>query len=64
MFSCSARPVRLRLRENFVKEMTQKNTASLDALLFDLRQSFRVEMELDPVTDEIIYLRFEDKELE
>ncbi len=39
-------------------EIAQRNTASLDALILDLRQSLRAELQLEPVTDGVVFMRF------
>jgi len=42
--------------------MAKNKTASLDELIFDLRQSLRAELELETVSDPVIYLRISDKQ--
>lgn len=44
----------------FADEMARNQTASLDPLIFDLRQSLRSELELEPVSQSVIYMRFRD----
>ncbi len=48
------------LARQFAFEIATKRTSSLDDLLFDLRQSLRAELELDAVSEKIIFLRFTD----
>jgi hypothetical protein len=40
--------------------MARDKNASLDALIFDLRRSLRAELELEPVSEPVIYLRIRD----
>jgi hypothetical protein len=47
------------LARQFAIDMAKHRTASLDDLIFDLRQSLRSELELDSVSEKVIYLRFE-----
>lgn len=42
----------------FAHEMANDHTSKLDDLIFDLRQSLRSELKLEPVSDSIVYLRF------
>ena len=46
------------MARQFALDMAQNRTASLDDLIFDLRQSLRRELELDPVEAKVVYLRF------
>jgi hypothetical protein len=46
------------LARQFALEMAKNNTAPLDELIFDLRQSLRSELQLEPVSESVIYLRF------
>jgi hypothetical protein len=48
------------LARQFAIEMARDRTSSLDDLLFDLRQSLRSELELEPVSEKVIFLRFSD----
>ena len=41
----------------FAAEMARNSNAGLDELILDLRQSLRSELELEPVSDKVIYLR-------
>jgi hypothetical protein len=54
-------PKQVSLATQFAKGMAANNTASLDELLFDLRQSLRSELDVDPVSERIVYLRFTDR---
>lgn len=53
-------PRQVSLARQFAIEIATKRTSSLDDLLFDLRQSLRAELELEPVSEKIIFLRFTD----
>jgi hypothetical protein len=44
----------------FATDMARDRSASLDELLFDLRQSLRSELELEPVSDKVVFLRFSE----
>jgi len=44
--------------------MARDRTSSLDDLLFDLRQSLRSELELERVSEKVIFLRFSDSRAE
>lgn len=46
------------LARMFALDMARYKTAPLDPLLFDLCQSPRTELELEPVSEPITYLRF------
>jgi hypothetical protein len=48
------------LARQFAAEMAKNRTAPLDELIFDLRQSLRSELELEPVSEAVTYLRFYD----
>lgn len=50
----SARQVSL--ARQFAVEMAKKKAASLDELIFDLRQSLRSELQLEPVSESVFYL--------
>ena len=51
-------PHQVSLARQFANEMARNRTSSLDDLLFDLRQSLRSELELEPVSENVIFLRF------
>jgi len=53
-------PSQVALARRFAIEIASDNTASLDELIFDLRQTLRSELELEPVSEKVIYLRFSD----
>jgi hypothetical protein len=53
-------PRQVGLARFFAEAMARDGNASLDELLFDLRESLRVELQLEPVSDPIKYLRFKD----
>jgi hypothetical protein len=53
-------PGQVALARRFAIEMASDSAASLDGLIFDLRQSLRTELELEPVKENVIYLRFRD----
>jgi hypothetical protein len=53
-------PGQVALARRFAIEMASDSAASLDGLIFDLRQSLRAELELEPVKENVIYLRFGD----
>jgi len=53
-------PRQVSLARQFAIEIATKRTSSLDDLLFDLRQSLRAELELESVSEKIIFLRFTD----
>jgi hypothetical protein len=55
----SARQVSL--ARQFSITMAKENTAPLDELIFDLRQSLRSELHLAPVDDSVIYLRIAER---
>jgi hypothetical protein len=42
----------------FALEMAKNHTSSLDDLIFDLRQSLRSELELEPVSEKVLFLRY------
>ena len=46
------------LARKFALDMAKNKTAPLDALILDLRQSLRTELELDTVSEPIAYLWF------
>lgn len=50
-------PHQVALAREFAIEMARDRQSSLDRLIFDLRQSLRSELELDPVSEDVIYLR-------
>ena len=54
-------PRQVLLAKQFADDMGQKNVASTDSLIFDLRQSLRSELKIPPVSDRIILLRFTSK---
>lgn len=49
------------LARQFAIAMGKNGTASLDELIFDLRQSLRSELELEPVSEKVVYMRFVDR---
>jgi hypothetical protein len=49
------------LARRFAIEMASENSASLDEVIFDLRESLRLELELEPVSEGVIFLRFGTK---
>jgi hypothetical protein len=51
-------PTQVQLARRFAIDMAQRRTASLDGLIFDLRQSLREELQLPPVEEGVVYLRF------
>lgn len=53
-------PDQVSMARQFAIEMARDRASSLDDLLFDLRQSLRAELELEPVSDRIMFLRFSD----
>ena len=54
-------PSQVALARRFAIEMASENSASLDELIFDLRESLRLELELEPVSEGVIFLRFGTK---
>ena len=50
-------PRQVAMARQFAHAMARDKTASLDELIFDLRQSLRTELELEPVSDPVVYLR-------
>lgn len=46
------------LARKFALDMAKHKTAPLDPLILDLRQSLRAELELEPVSEPVAYLRF------
>jgi hypothetical protein len=53
-------PYQVSLARQFAKEIAAERNASLDELIFDLRQSLRSELELEPVVSQIVYLRYNE----
>lgn len=51
-------PKQVQLARTFALGMASSNSAPLDALINDLRQSLRVEMRLLPAGEPVVYLRF------
>ena len=49
------------LAKKFATEIARNRSASLDELIADLRQSLRTELELEPVQETVVYLRFVDE---
>ena len=45
---------------SFAKEMARDRVASTDDLLMDLRNSLRVELQIEPVSGTVTHLRFRD----
>lgn len=54
-------PEQVAMAREFAFTMAQDREASLDDLLFDLRRSLRDELQIEPVRESILFLRFEDK---
>lgn len=46
------------LAKDFAYSFSEKNHATLDDLLFDLRRTLRIELQLDSMEEPIFYLRF------
>lgn len=42
-------------------EMGRNHTASPDKLIFDLRQSLRSELQLEPISENVLYIRIRNK---
>jgi hypothetical protein len=53
-------PHQVSLARQFSISMAKNNTAPLDDLIFDLRQSLRSELQLEPVSERVVYLRMID----
>lgn len=53
-------PRQVNLARQFAIGMSEDSTAPLDDLISDLRQSLRHELELEPVSEKILYLRVEN----
>lgn len=51
-------PVQVGYARGFAREMAYDSTASLDALIDDLRRSLREELQLPEVDEPVVYLRF------
>lgn len=49
------------LARKFSMGMAKDHTASLDALIFDLRQSLRSELHLETVSENVVFLRITDQ---
>lgn len=45
----------------FSIDMAKNRTAPLDDLIFDLRQSLRSELDLEPISEKVLFLRYIDK---
>jgi hypothetical protein len=56
-FESAIADIQSSLARQFATGMAAHHTASLDELIFDLRQSLRSELELEPVSDKVVYLR-------
>jgi hypothetical protein len=54
-------PRQVSLARQFAISMAKNSTASLDDLIFDLRQSLRSELQLETVSENVVYLRMSDK---
>jgi hypothetical protein len=50
-------PHQVTLARQFARAFARDKTAPLDELIFDLRQSLRSELQLEPVSDSVLYLR-------
>jgi hypothetical protein len=57
-------PHQVALARQFAIQMARDRTSSLDDLLFDLRQPLRSELELERVSEKVIFLRFSDSRAE
>ena len=57
-------PQQIQLAVKFAKELSEKEIASLDELLTDLRKDLRAELELEKTLLSIKHLRFKDTERE
>lgn len=55
-------PAQVELARRFVLDMAQRQTASLDPLVNDLRHSLRRELELPQIRETVVYLRFAGNE--
>jgi hypothetical protein len=49
------------LARQFAIDTAKDRSASLDDLIFNLRQSLRSELELEPISENVLFLRFIDK---
>ena len=56
-------PKQVDMAKRFADEFAEKHTASLDELLFDLRETLRIELQLEPVESQIKYLRINRTQL-
>jgi hypothetical protein len=54
-------PSQVKMASEFANEISQNGGASLNDLLFDLRDSLRLELQLEKVNEKVIFLRFEDR---
>jgi hypothetical protein len=54
-------PHQVSLAQQFSISMAKSHTAPLDELIFDLRRSLRSELQLEPVSENVVYLRITDK---
>jgi hypothetical protein len=52
-------PNQVEMAKRFASEFAQNQSASLDALLFDLRDSLRAELQLEPFESQITHLRID-----
>ncbi len=52
------------LARQFAIDMAKNHTAPLDDLIFDLRQSLRSELELEPISEKVLFMRYVDKRSE
>lgn len=50
-------PKQVEMAKRFADEFAKNRSASLDELLFDLRETLRAELQLEPVESQIKYLR-------
>jgi hypothetical protein len=50
-------PEQVEMAKRFAEEFAENRVASLDNLLFDLRETLRAELQLEPVKSKIKYLR-------
>jgi hypothetical protein len=54
-------PHQVAMARQFATQMAKNHISSLDDLLFDLRQSLRSELELEPVYENVLFLRFGER---
>jgi len=54
-------PSQVTMASEFAKSLANNSEASLDGLLFNLRESLRLELQLESVNEKIIFFRFHDR---